>query len=533
MTIPVPPLSGEGLTNGYKGDCTPCLRLLCSITGGTSPAQWEDITGTTPLTFVNDCVSFTTNVSARFWLADCHQIPETVGLASQLYRELICVPYMAKFVVFAKMNDPVESRLRCFCMTDDKVDKTLEQQENFEEVARSKDIEVLEGRPIYVDCYGNLAPLTKAGQQLVLNFYAFKENRLPFCVKVRDNSQEPCGRLTFLKDCKTTKGLPQTAVCNLNITLPALKKEMESDPEDEVIHTPPCLKSPPFITPPIIHPTAASNQEILRDVADMKEDLIRMTAILQTDTRTAVKTVQTSNTGTPKETKLEDEEPFSLVEKVKEDLVKVSEILQKDILSEGKTSTSKEGASEDEWEEFSKDEIEEAQRSALSEYHPPFDENTLQLKPQSMTSKDFDLAKVVDYLANDIGATSLSKMAELKCSPLSDSGFETRSEKTPSAPQSAESTGPQPLFADSPIPPCVTETRTEVVHIRSYEQPDEPCEPVLMEEAASAIPCIEPDAASPSSLKDKVKALQVKMPEDDSMMSKSMCLKEETHITTT
>ncbi|XP_063749389.1 ankyrin-3 isoform X23 [Eleginops maclovinus] len=233
MTIPVPPLSGEGLTNGYKGDCTPCLRLLCSITGGTSPAQWEDITGTTPLTFVNDCVSFTTNVSARFWLADCHQIPETVGLAMQLYRELICVPYMAKFVVFAKTNDPVESRLRCFCMTDDKVDKTLEQQENFEEVARSKDIEVLEGRPIYVDCYGNLAPLTKGGQQLVLNFYAFKENRLPFCVKVRDPSQEPCGRLTFLKECKTIKGLPQTAVCNLNITLPAVKKEMESDAEDE------------------------------------------------------------------------------------------------------------------------------------------------------------------------------------------------------------------------------------------------------------------------------------------------------------
>ncbi|XP_029977233.1 ankyrin-3-like isoform X29 [Sphaeramia orbicularis] len=233
MTIPVPPLSGEGLTNGYKGDCTPCLRLLCSITGGTSPAQWEDITGTTPLTFVNDCVSFTTNVSARFWLADCHQIPETVGLATQLYRELICVPYMAKFVVFAKMNDPVESRLRCFCMTDDKVDKTLEQQENFEEVARSKDIEVLEGRPIYLDCYGNLTPLTKAGQQLVLNFYAFKENRLPFCVKVRDPSQEPCGRLTFLKECKTIKGFPQTAVCNLNITLPAVKKDMESDAEDE------------------------------------------------------------------------------------------------------------------------------------------------------------------------------------------------------------------------------------------------------------------------------------------------------------
>uniref|UniRef100_A0A286XZN2 Ankyrin 3 n=1 Tax=Cavia porcellus TaxID=10141 RepID=A0A286XZN2_CAVPO len=229
MTIPVPPPSGEGVSNGYQGDTTPNLRLLCSITGGTSPAQWEDITGTTPLTFIKDCVSFTTNVSARFWLADCHQVLETVGLATQLYRELICVPYMAKFVVFAKMNDPVESSLRCFCMTDDKVDKTLEQQENFEEVARSKDIEVLEGKPIYVDCYGNLAPLTKGGQQLVFNFYAFKENRLPFSIKIRDTSQEPCGRLSFLKEPKTTKGLPQTAVCNLNITLPAHKKTEKAD----------------------------------------------------------------------------------------------------------------------------------------------------------------------------------------------------------------------------------------------------------------------------------------------------------------
>ncbi|XP_059756901.1 ankyrin-3 isoform X8 [Balaenoptera ricei] len=229
MTIPVPPASGEGVSNGYKGDTTPNLRLLCSITGGTSPAQWEDITGTTPLTFIKDCVSFTTNVSARFWLADCHQVLETVGLATQLYRELICVPYMAKFVIFAKMNDPVESSLRCFCMTDDKVDKTLEQQENFEEVARSKDIEVLEGKPIYVDCYGNLAALTKGGQQLVFNFYAFKENRLPFSIKVRDTSQEPCGRLSFLKEPKTTKGLPQTAVCNLNITLPAHKKTEKTD----------------------------------------------------------------------------------------------------------------------------------------------------------------------------------------------------------------------------------------------------------------------------------------------------------------
>lgn len=78
----------------------------------------------------------------RFWLIDCRQIQESVAFASQVYREIICVPYMAKFVVFAKSHDPIEARLRCFCMTDDKVDKTLEQQENFAEVARSRDVEV-------------------------------------------------------------------------------------------------------------------------------------------------------------------------------------------------------------------------------------------------------------------------------------------------------------------------------------------------------------------------------------------------------
>ncbi len=53
------------------------------------------------------------------------------------------MPYMAKFVVFAKMNEAREGRLRCYCMTDDKMDKTLEQHENFTEVARSRDIEVI------------------------------------------------------------------------------------------------------------------------------------------------------------------------------------------------------------------------------------------------------------------------------------------------------------------------------------------------------------------------------------------------------
>ncbi|XP_023595965.1 ankyrin-2 isoform X7 [Trichechus manatus latirostris] len=232
MTIPVPKAASDVMLNGFGGDA-PTLRLLCSITGGTTPAQWEDITGTTPLTFVNECVSFTTNVSARFWLIDCRQIQESVTFASQVYREIICVPYMAKFVVFAKSHDPIEARLRCFCMTDDKVDKTLEQQENFAEVARSRDVEVLEGKPIYVDCFGNLVPLTKSGQHHIFSFFAFKENRLPLFVKVRDTTQEPCGRLSFMKEPKSTRGLVHQAICNLNITLPVYTKESESDQEQE------------------------------------------------------------------------------------------------------------------------------------------------------------------------------------------------------------------------------------------------------------------------------------------------------------
>ncbi|XP_028329963.1 ankyrin-2b isoform X34 [Gouania willdenowi] len=236
MTLPVPKNNSDPALNGFGGD-TPTLRLLCSITGGTTPAQWEDITGTTPLTFIKDCVSFTTNVSARFWLIDCRQVQESVNFSTQVYREIICVPYMAKFVIFAKTHDPIEARLRCFCMTDDKIDKTLEQQENFTEVARSRDVEVLEGKPIYADCFGNLVPLTKSGQHHLFSFFAFKENRLALFIKIRDNTQEPCGRLSFMKEPRNYRSLMQNAICNLNITLPSYSKASRTleklDPHDE------------------------------------------------------------------------------------------------------------------------------------------------------------------------------------------------------------------------------------------------------------------------------------------------------------
>ncbi|XP_069903793.1 ankyrin-2 isoform X10 [Oryctolagus cuniculus] len=417
MTIPVPKASSDVMLNGFGGDA-PTLRLLCSITGGTTPAQWEDITGTTPLTFVNECVSFTTNVSARFWLIDCRQIQESVTFASQVYREIICVPYMAKFVVFAKSHDPIEARLRCFCMTDDKVDKTLEQQENFAEVARSRDVEVLEGKPIYVDCFGNLVPLTKSGQHHIFSFFAFKENRLPLFVKVRDTTQEPCGRLSFMKEPKSTRGLVHQAICNLNITLPVYTKESESDQEqeeeidmtseknDETESTETSvLKSHLVNEVPVL-----ASPDLLSEVSEMKQDLIKMTAILTTDVSDKAGSIKVKEL--VKAAEEEPGEPFEIVERVKEDLEKVNEILRSGTCTrdEGRVqaSQSERELVEEDWVIVSEEEIEEARQKApleVSEY--PCVEVRIEKEPKVKAEKD--PTGLVSYLTEDLNSYESSR----------------------------------------------------------------------------------------------------------------------------
>ncbi|XP_077332890.1 ankyrin-2 isoform X12 [Lithobates pipiens] len=418
MTIPVPKASSDAMMNGYGGD-TPTLRLLCSITGGTTPAQWEDITGTTPLTFVNECVSFTTNVSARFWLIDCRQIQESVTFASQVYREIICVPYMAKFVVFAKSHDPIEARLRCFCMTDDKVDKTLEQQENFAEVARSRDVEVLEGKPIYVDCFGNLVPLIKSGQHHIFSFYAFKENRLPLFVKVRDTTQEPCGRLSFMKEPKSNRGLVQQAICNLNITLPVYCKESESDQEDEgnlisekndeetESTETSILKSHLVNDEPVL-----ASPDLLSEVCEMKQDLIKMSAILTIDATQKPGTLKAKDFEKSEE---DPGEPFEIVEKVKEDLEKVNEILRtgtytrEESLHDGAHS-SKSHKKDEEWVILRDDEIEEAKLNALLEdTEIPCIE--IKIDRGHKPKVKADMNEMVNYLTTDLNSYSADSAA--------------------------------------------------------------------------------------------------------------------------
>lgn len=47
---------------------------LPSVSGGTAPAQWEDITGTTKLVYAKECANFTTNVSARWVKAAVREV---------------------------------------------------------------------------------------------------------------------------------------------------------------------------------------------------------------------------------------------------------------------------------------------------------------------------------------------------------------------------------------------------------------------------------------------------------------------------
>lgn len=79
----------------------------------------------------------------RFWIVDCPNKNHSAKVAADLYKEVLPVPYMAKYVVFGKRNDLITGRLRIYCLTGYTVDKILELKENFVEVARSRDVEVI------------------------------------------------------------------------------------------------------------------------------------------------------------------------------------------------------------------------------------------------------------------------------------------------------------------------------------------------------------------------------------------------------
>lgn len=74
---------------------------------------------------------------------------------------------------------------------------------------------------MYLEFSGNLVPVTKSGQQLKFTFKAFRQNRLSFNVKVKDQLLDPVARMMFMREPKVAKGeLAQQPICILNIVLP-------------------------------------------------------------------------------------------------------------------------------------------------------------------------------------------------------------------------------------------------------------------------------------------------------------------------
>ncbi|KAL4712470.1 hypothetical protein ACJJTC_007486 [Scirpophaga incertulas] len=112
LTSPLP----QGVQQDKQSTST--LRLLCSIMGGQARAVWEDVTGSTPLTVATDCASFTTTVSARFWLMNCQNVSDATKFATELYRDMLVVPFEARIVVLGKRLDPIEGRLLVMYITD-------------------------------------------------------------------------------------------------------------------------------------------------------------------------------------------------------------------------------------------------------------------------------------------------------------------------------------------------------------------------------------------------------------------------------
>lgn len=182
------------------------LRLLCSITGGQNTAIWEDVTGSTPLTFQNSIASFSTTVSARFWLVRGGRNPsEITKNASEMYAKVTTVPFLVKFLVYGKKVDD-HVKLSILCVTDEKEEKSYENQENFREIARSRNVEVYENSKIFLE-----ADFLKS-KELSLDFKPFQDNRILFTIKTLQFSN-----LKFIFDNKM--------ICNLAVALDKINEE--------------------------------------------------------------------------------------------------------------------------------------------------------------------------------------------------------------------------------------------------------------------------------------------------------------------
>lgn len=234
VTLPLPPQSSlKHLRGRLDHTVLNKLRLLCCMAGGGERGLWTDVTGSSDISINNACATFSTNISARFWLLEIVSGPVTAAnmmpMVQRLYEESLRCPYLGKFVVYAKRRSLTEGRLRALCTTDDTLEKSLEASQHFVEVARGKDVEVFEGAQMNLALIGNLA-VSQAGRQNTCHKYTttfrpFQENRLQSLIRLRDLKEEPSGQLLIIPSpprlIRGKDGRCVNPICALNLCLPS------------------------------------------------------------------------------------------------------------------------------------------------------------------------------------------------------------------------------------------------------------------------------------------------------------------------
>ncbi|CAM5149055.1 unnamed protein product, partial [Natator depressus] len=146
-----------------------------------------------------------------------------------------------------------------------------------------------------------------------------------------------------------------------------------------------------------------ASPDLLSEVSEMKQDLIKMTAILTTDPSDQSGSIKVKDLG--KATEEEPGEPFEIVERVKEDLEKVNEILRCGTYTREDhilpRSHSGRELVEEEWVIVSDEEIEEARQNVPLEVIEPA---CIELRIGKGTTeiRKTDMTGMVDYLTEDL-----------------------------------------------------------------------------------------------------------------------------------
>ena len=261
------------------------IRLLCSLTGNATKANWEDVTAATSFVVRSEdrLVIFETKVSALFWAVaidvdtkegdkekpntpnsetnnpyealeepDYEDIEtilkvhkDALRQASRIYDELILSPYMARILVLHRPHTPHAwcDSLRIYCVTDDKAELTFDAKqqpdtrsvksatvggEEWRLLVQSEELEVSATSNLRIDLSGgNLIVANDCqiefGYRQTLRFQPFQNNSCTLLVKSIDPNLPKSAKLDIRRSLESDDSNEiVSSLCTLDITLDTL-----------------------------------------------------------------------------------------------------------------------------------------------------------------------------------------------------------------------------------------------------------------------------------------------------------------------